>query len=178
MVALKIDPSKLPVPRLEPTRAVKPKPVNWYELARLEQSRERRVLHPVREEEPRPIKRKRKTGRTPTIWTEEEDKQLIELYLQGLGNAAIAAQMHMGKARISKRVFSLKRNGTIPKCASRDPRIWKEAEIEQFISLYNEGKSYEDIAEAIGKGVSACKNRGSELARKGIVEPRRKQIRH
>lgn len=178
MATIKIDPSKLPVPRLEPTRAVKSKPIGWYELCRLEQSRERRVLHPVREEEPRAIKRKRKTARTSPIWTEDEDRALIDLYLQGLGNGEIADRLHMSKQRVSKRVFSLKRNGTIPKCTNRDPRIWKEEEINEFIRLYKQGAAYEDIAQTIGKSCGACKTRAYELAKKGIIEPRRRQIRH
>lgn len=179
--AIKNDPNRLPVPKLPPTRPLKPKVPDFKEaelLRKIERGRSHRVISPVREEEPRPIKRRRKDYKTSKSWKPEEDEQLKKLYLQGLSNGKIADQLHMGKQRVAKRLYSLKRNGSIPHLERRDPRIWKEEEIEKFICLHKAGRTYEEIAAALGKTIGACQTRAWELSKQGRLKMRHPRVQH
>ena len=179
---LKIDPKQLPAPKLPPTRPVKPKVPDFREaelLKKIEKGRSHRVISPVREEEPRPIKRRRrKDYKTSKSWKPEEDEQLKKLYLQGLSDGKIADQLHMGKQRVAKRLYALKRNGSVPHLQRRDPRIWKEEEIEEFIRLHREGRTYQEIAEALGKTVGTCQTRAWELSKQGRLKMRHPRVQH
>lgn len=77
--AIKIDPSRLPVPRLEPTKPcrIDPKPtgITW-ETSLLNDSNKRK---------------KRKCN--PHEWTEEEMDMLVALYHQGVSYTEIAEKL-------------------------------------------------------------------------------------
>lgn len=179
---LKVDPSRLPKSKLEPTRPLKPKVPDFKEaelLRKIERGRSHRVLSPVREEEPRPIKRRRrKDYKTSKSWTEEEEAELKRLYLLGLSDGKIADQLHMGKQRVARRLYSLKRNGSIPHLERRDPRIWKEEEIEEFIRLHKAGRTYQEIAAALGKSIGTCQTRAWELSKQGRLKMRHPRVQH
>lgn len=178
---LKVDPSKLTKPKLEPTRAYRTPERDWREMEILQKlaiGRSHRELHPVREEEPRPVKKRRRDYKTSKSWTEEEEAELKRLYLLGLSDGKIADQLHMGKQRVAKRLYSLKRNGSIPHLARRDPRIWKEEEIEEFIRLHKAGRTYQEIAAALGKTIGTCQTRAWELSKQGRLKMRHPRVQH
>lgn len=168
---LKVNPAKLPAPKLPTTPSMRPDPIPEGLPVIIVPSVYKPLDTPTwKSAKDKP--RKKGDNRNGKWWPPEEEEKLKKLYLQGLSDGEIADRLHMDKKRVSKRLYALKRNGMVPRCKARDPRIWKEEEIEQFIRMYSEGRTYEEIAETIGRSIGACQMRACDLAKKGKLKVR------
>jgi len=157
------------VPRLEPTRARKPKAP----------STEGAVIIEIRENAPAPVNERepwnkgKKQPRPNALWTPERDKVLEELYLQGKLNAEIADQLGMTPKQVMSRIYSRKRQGSLPDVPLRTPWTWTEEQRRTFDRMYRAGEPYSAIAAAIGKTAKACETRASDLRKEGRLPKRR-----
>lgn len=101
-------------------------------------------------------KKKRIDKRTSTMWTDELVNKLIELHKAGLTFAQIAEEMGVSKSAVSSKVRSLIEAEILE---SRMQEImWTKEEIDQLFNLRAHGKTWGEISDKIGRGVTACHN--------------------
>lgn len=174
---IKMDSAKLPVPKLPATPSMRPDPIpEGLPIVTVPSAYKPLDTSPWRSVKDKP--HKKGNNRNGKWWPPEEEEKLKKLYLQGLCDDEIADRLHVDKKRVSKRLYALRRNGSIPYLERRDPRRWKEEEDEKFIHLYREGRTYKEISDALGKSIGACQTRAYDLSKKGKLELRQPQVRH
>ena len=167
----KIDLARLPVPPLEPTRARKPKAPSTEGAVIIELPQGYSDGHEEKEHEP--WNKGKRQPRPNALWTPERDKVLEELYLQGKLNAEIADQLGMTPKQVMSRIYSRKRQGSLPDVPLRTPWTWTEEQRRTFDRMYRAGEPYSAIAAAIGKTAKACETRASDLRKEGRLPKRR-----
>ena len=105
---------------------------------------------------PEPKKKKRIDKRKLTMWTDEMEEQLIDLHHKGLTFAQIAKEIGVSKGAISSKVRSLVEAGVLK------PRMqeimWTKEEMDRMFQLRAEGKTWGEIADRLGRKITACHN--------------------
>ena len=101
-------------------------------------------------------KKNRTDKRKITMWTDEMVEQLIALHREGLTFAQIAEQIGVSKSAISSKVRSLVEAEVLK------PRMqeimWSEEEIGRMFQMRAEGKMWGEIADQLGRKITACHN--------------------
>ena len=115
---------------------------------------------------PEPKRKKRIDKRKLTMWTDEMEEQLIALHHEGLTFAQIAKEIGVSKSAISSKVRSLVEAEILK------PRMqeimWTKEEIDKMFQMRAEGKMWGEIADKLGRKITACHNAYSrERERRG-----------
>ena len=91
-----------------------------------------------------------------TMWTDEMEEQLIALHHEGLTFAQIAKEIGVSKGAISSKVRSLVEAGVLK------PRMqeimWTKEEMGRMFQMRAEGKTWGEIADQLGRKITACHN--------------------
>ena len=105
---------------------------------------------------PEPKRKKRIDKRKLTMWTDEMEEQLIALHHEGLTFAQIAEEIGVSKGAISSKVRSLVEAEVLK------PRMqeimWTKEEIDKMFQMRAEGKMWGEIADKLGRKITACHN--------------------
>lgn len=106
---------------------------------------------------PEPKRKKKRTDkRTNTMWSDELVNKLIELHRAGRTFSQIAEEMEISKSTVSSKVRSLIEAGMLE---SRMQEIgWSAEEMDQLFKLRAQGKTWGEISDKIGRGLTACQN--------------------
>lgn len=144
--ALKIDPARLPVPRLAPTKPVRviEKP-NWTKIHYLRNQRE---LYEKNGSDMRAAKRDR-------VWTYDMEQTFLRMYKDGAHVDDIGAAIGKTGKTVRRHALKLIKHG---KLAPRPPRpdLWTEEDTEKLLRLREEGKTWAEIAKALGRSENGC----------------------
>lgn len=99
------------------------------------------------------------------IWDKEKTDRIFEMRQQGITYQEIAQEFGTNKANISSVISKMKKNGyNIIKVVP-----WTEQDQFDLISLRLEGKSNQDIANILGRGIDCIKKKASELVKLGAI---------
>ena len=96
---------------------------------------------------------KRKVVRPPRFWTEERDNVLIDLYKTGMTLEEIGREFGKSRSSISDEVHRLIISGRLVNRDAGNP--WKDEEIRLLTELREQGFSYGEIADRIGRTYKA-----------------------
>ena len=96
------------------------------------------------------------------VWTDDEDKQLVELINSGCGYKKASELMIRSVNSLHLRVMFLRRAGVEINRASG----WTEQNDIEFVELINSGKRYKEIAKITGRSEEALRARKLFLVRK------------
>ena len=146
---------KLP-PANEPTRAAYKKPV-------IGEGKYIKVLPSVYKPKPAPIpkprpnpakkvkekKEKKPAERQPKYWTEEKNQRLIELYSSGMKINDIAGEMGISRGSVVGAVTRLANKGKLE--GRRSLIIWTDEDLIRMKELRDSGKTFGEIADAMGR---------------------------
>ena len=146
---------KLP-PSNEPTRAAYKKPV-------IGEGKYIKVLPSVYKPKPAPIpkprtnpakkakekKEKKPAERQPKCWTEEKNQKLIELYTSGMKINDIAREMGISRGAVVGAVTRLANKGRLE--SRRSLVIWTDEDLSRMKELRDSGKTFGEIADAMGR---------------------------
>lgn len=104
------------------------------------------------------LKRKKRIDkRKLTMWTDEMEEQLIALHHEGLTFAQIAKEIGVSKGAISSKVRSLVEAEVLK------PRMqeimWTKEEMDRMFKMRAEGKTWGEIADRLGRKITACHNK-------------------
>ena len=97
--------------------------------------------------------------------------------MKGALNDEIADELGLTKRQVTTRIYTRRRNGTLPKAPKRMPWTWTEEELSTFREMYMAGESYKHIAAAIGKTVHACSTKAADLRKIGKLPVRQEYSR-
>ena len=101
-------------------------------------------------------KKKCTDKRKITMWTEEMVEQLIALHREGLTFTQISEQMRISKSSVASKVRVLIEAGVLK---SRVEEIaWPAEDIELMMQLRAEGRTWGEIADRLGRKITACHN--------------------
>ena len=105
---------------------------------------------------PEPKKRRRKSaaGASCHAWTEEATDRLIELHRQGLPYSDIAARIGVTKNSVTSKVQRLIEEGVL--APRKDQGLWPDEDIERMFALRAQGKTWGEIADKLGRKITAC----------------------
>ena len=101
-------------------------------------------------------KKKHIDKRKLTMWTDEMEEQLIALHHDGLTFAQIAKEIGVSKGAISSKVRSLVEAEVLK------PRMqeimWTKEEMDRMFQMRAQGKTWGEIADRLGRKITACHN--------------------
>lgn len=101
-------------------------------------------------------KKKCTDKRKITMWTDEMVEQLIALHREGLTFTQIAERMRISKSSVASKVRTLIEAGMLK---SRVEEIaWPAEDIDRMFQLRAEGKTWGEIADRLGRKITACHN--------------------
>ena len=105
---------------------------------------------------PEPKKRHRTTTKKSNCcsWTDEATDRLIELHRQGLPYSDIAARIGVTKNSVTSKVQRLIDEGVLE--SRQDRGLWPEEDIERMFALRARGKTWGEIADTLGRKLTAC----------------------
>ena len=140
----------------EPTRAAYKKPV-------IGEGKYIKVLPSVYKPKPAPIpkprptpakkvkekKEKKPAERQPKYWTEEKNQRLIELYSSGMKINDIAGEMGISRGAVVGAVTRLANKGKLE--GRRSLIIWTDEDLIRMKELRDSGKTFGEIADAMGR---------------------------
>jgi DNA-directed RNA polymerase specialized sigma24 family protein len=90
------------------------------------------------------------------MWTDEMEEQLIALHHEGLTFAQIAKEMGISKSSVASKVRMLIEANVLK---SRVEEIaWPAEDIDLMMQLRAEGKTWGEIADRLGRKLTACHN--------------------
>lgn len=87
-------------------------------------------------------------------WTDEATDRLIELHRQGLPYSDIAARIGVTKNSVTSKVQRLIDEGVLE--SRQDRGLWPEEDIERMFALRAQGKTWGEIADKLGRKLTAC----------------------
>lgn len=172
--AIKIDITKCPVPRLEPSYSKRVKVVDSFDRYLMRESERRERLYNWRVEHSAP-KPKRK-GRGPSIWTQRRVDELIRRYNARQTLDEIADALHLAKSQIHSKCSELRKKGVLGK-PTPPSNSWKEEDNAKIIQLYQGGLTYKEIAAQVGRTECAVISQIYNLRNKGVDIPTRAGVR-
>ena len=116
-------------------------------------------------------KKKCTDKRKITMWTDDMVEQLIALHREGLTFAQIGERMGISKSSVAGKVRMLIEAGVLK---SRVEEIaWPAEDIELMMQLRAEGRTWGEIADRLGRKITACHNaycREKERSQKCLKE--------
>ena len=102
-------------------------------------------------------KKKCADKRKITMWTDDMIEQLIALHREGLTFTQIAERMRISKSSVASKVRTLIEAGVLK---SRVEEIaWPAEDIDRMFQLRAEGKTWGEIADRLGRKITACHNK-------------------
>lgn len=145
---IKCDPSKLPVPRLEPTRAYRTKEKPMLDWPAAVASAE--------------IYRESMRNRTPGAWSEDEVSLCKEMYIRGDAwediAEAVGRTVRSCHAKMSKegvlRHFPREPKQVKPPGKNKK---WTEDRLNEMMTLLNNGHTRKSVAEIMGESVKTVR---------------------
>lgn len=103
-----------------------------------------------------PKRKKHIDKRKLTMWTDEMEEQLIALHKAGMTFAQIAKEIGVSKGAISSKVRSLVEAEILK------PRMqeimWTQEEMDRMFQMRAQGKTWGEIADKLGRKLTACHN--------------------
>lgn len=168
--AIKINPNKLPVPKLPATHScrIDITPLGFAKSdTHISTFGEIHHHGGIRRHAPSP----RKGKKCPRIWTEDRVKILIELYCAGKTSPQIADEMGQKLGSVKSVIEALQKEGRLIKRS--DWKGWKDDELQKLIKLYSDGVPLKQISAEMGRTVSAVGRKITELRNTGRLEVRR-----
>lgn len=101
-------------------------------------------------------KKKRVVSPTSSVWTEEMVNKLIELHRAGLSFTQIGERMGISKSSVAGKVRVLVEAEVLK------PRMqeimWTKEEMDRMFQMRAEGKMWGEIADKLGRKLTACHN--------------------
>ena len=172
--AIKIDITKCPVPRLEPSYPKRVKVADSFDrhIQQLTERQDRLYNWRVEHSAPKP---KRK-GRGPSIWTQRRVDELIRRYNARQTLGEIADALHLAKSQIHSKCSELRKKGVLDK-PMPPSNSWKEEDNAKIIQLYQRGLTYKEIAAQVGRTECAVISQIYNLRNKGVDIPTRAGVR-
>ena len=173
---IKVDPAKLPAPRLEPSYQKRVKVADSFDRHIQQLSERQDRLYNWKKVHPPSGKKKRKTQ--PTVWTERRLEELIRLVNAGASNQEIADALHLQKKQIHLGLKYARKMGAISERKQPQHNAWRKKDDELLISLYKSGIPEAEIAKEIGRSIHSVSSRLYDLRQHGHDIPVRDWIRH
>lgn len=171
--AIKIDPNRLPAPRLEPSYSKRVKVVDSFDRYLMRESERRERLYNW--EKPHQSEGKPRRGVKPSVWTPRRTAELIRLAQAGLRTDEIADRLHLALNQVKPKMTELRRKGAIPP-APPQKNSWRKEENDRLISLYLQGHPTEKIAAALGRTEHAVGSQIHNLRKRGVDIPARPDV--
>jgi DNA-binding MarR family transcriptional regulator len=101
-------------------------------------------------------KKNRTDKRKITMWTDDMVEQLIALHREGLTFTQIGERMGISKSSVAGKIRVLIEAGVLK---SRVEEIaWPAEDIELMMQLRAQGRTWGDIADRLGRKITACHN--------------------
>lgn len=171
--AIKIDITKCPVPRLEPSYSKRVKVADSFDrhIQQLTERQDRLYNWRVEHSAPKP---KRK-GRGPSIWTQRRVDELIRRYNARQTLGEIADALHLAKSQIHSKCSELRKKGVLDK-PMPPSNSWKEEDNAKIIQLYQRGLTYKEISTQVGRTECAVTAQIYNLRNKGVDIPARSGV--
>ncbi len=145
--ALKVDPSRLPVPRLEPTRSYHTPPDFPEVIEYLTRHEEAARRHPESRK------------RCPGEWTDEEKDTLVGMYQQGKTYSEIAEAL--GRSEKACRSMMGKTGST----RKRRQTTWTKERTDELMTMIRNGHSRKEAAARLGVNVSSVHKKLERIRR-------------
>lgn len=159
--ALKIDPAKLPEPRLAPTKAFRtPDYADWTAIRYMQAERRRAEAGG-----------QRAPKSTKTVWTAEQSEILKQMWKDGATPEEIGERLGKCGKTIRRYARNLIKHGELQERKSGRPAGWTLEKLNTLRRLVKEGKSWKEISEVLGHTPEACRVKYN-LLRKGKVTKR------
>lgn len=171
--AIKIDITKCPVPRLEPSYSKRVKVVDSFDRYLMRESERRERLYNW--EKPQPSEGKPRRGVKPSIWTPRRTAELIRLAQAGLRTDEIADRLHLALNQVKPKMAELRKKGEIPP-APPQKNSWRKEENDKLIQLYQQGYTTEKIAATLGRTEHAVGSQIHNLRKRGVDIPARPDV--
>jgi DNA-directed RNA polymerase specialized sigma24 family protein len=90
------------------------------------------------------------------MWTDDMVEQLIALHREGLTFTQIGERMGISKSSVASKVRVLIEAGVLK---SRVEEImWTKEEMDRMFQMRQEGKTWGEIADRLGRKITACHN--------------------
>ena len=101
-------------------------------------------------------KKKRAFSTTSAIWTEDKVNKLIELHRAGLSFSEIGKELGVSKNSVSSKVRVLVEAGVL--MPRTEQFSWPQEDVDRMFQLRAEGKTWGEIADKLGRKLTACHN--------------------
>ena len=102
-------------------------------------------------------KKKRAFSTTSAIWTEDKVNKLIELHRAGLSFSEIGKELGVSKNSVSSKVRALVEAGVLK--PRTEQFSWPQEDVDQMFQLRAQGKTWGEIADKLGRKITACHNK-------------------
>lgn len=107
--------------------------------------------------------------------TEEQRKQMIDLYNEGKAYTQIEKIIHVCRKNIAKEINKLIDDGEIKKRNKPHPNFKEISKNTQTImAMYNDGAKFQDIAKTVGCSLSNVSHVVNRLKASGAIQERKK----
>lgn len=165
--ALKIDPSRLPAPRLEPSKPVRIDIMSQGIRRRLENGNKIQTWEELHRNNAVtgkviPTKQGKPTG--PRVWTSDKVDTLKAMWSDGKHSGEIADALHLSQKAVRNMIYKLRREGQI----DNRQENWTDEQINMLMRLYEAGETYPKIAQALNRTIGACSGKMLDLKSRGI----------
>jgi DNA-binding transcriptional regulator GbsR (MarR family) len=102
-------------------------------------------------------KKKCTDKRKITMWTDDMVEQLIALHREGLTFTQIGERMGISKSSVASKVRTLIEADVLK---SRVEEImWTKEEMDRMFQMRQEGKTWGEISDKLGRKITACHNK-------------------
>lgn len=171
--AIKIDPSKLPEPRLAPSYSKRVKVADSFDryiqqmTIRQEKLYNWKKVHPPKD--------KKRHGVEPYVWTPRRVEELKRLAAAGLRSGEIADRLHLHINQVKTKMSDMRKKGDLPP-APPSKNAWRKEDNDRLISLYLQGYSTGKIAPLLGRTEHAVGSQIHNLRKKGVNIPARPDV--
>ena len=106
---------------------------------------------------PEPIKKKKRAfSPTSSVWTEEMVNKLIKLHRAGLSFSEIGKELGVSKNSVAPKVRVLVEAGVLK--PRTEQFSWPQEDVDRMFQLRAEGKTWGEIADKLGRKLTACHN--------------------
>lgn len=107
---------------------------------------------------PEPTKKKKRAlSPTSSVWTKEMVNKLIELHRAGLTFSEIGRELGVSKNSVSPKVRLLVDAGVLK--PRTEQFSWSQEDVDRMFQLRAEGKTWGEIADKLGRKITACHNK-------------------
>ena len=103
-----------------------------------------------------PKKKKRAVSPTSSVWTEEMVNKLIELHRAGLSFSEIGKELGVSKNSVAPKVRVLVEAGVLK--PRTEQFSWSQEDVDRMFQMRAQGKTWGEIADKLGRKITACHN--------------------